>query len=188
MKQKLPAGLVDNNIEIFAESEHNVKALFEGRTVNFLDLPQYIIDFFLNEMYGNSSAMIAFHKAKFNSIEKMLLQYVWCNYGGFDNTPDYNTELNNSIKEFWDCGKRENCPFNGCICGQLIAPNGEHLTRQEIKIIKLISQGHFDAELADALNISPNTIISHKANIFRKLQVNSKNEVTIYAYNNNLVK
>lgn len=187
MKQKLPAGLVDANIEIFADGDE-VKALYNGSTLMFPDLPESIIDIFRDEMLSNSTAIIALNKAGYRTVSEMLHKYVWCNYGGFDNTPDFDTENQEFVKEYWLCGNRDNCPFNHKICGQLIAPSGEYLTKQEIKIIKLIAQGHFDAELADTLNISPNTIISHKANIFRKLQVNSKNEVTIFAYENNLVK
>lgn len=187
MNAKLPAGLVDANLELFANGEE-VKALYYGKTVLFSELPVNIIDAFREDMLSNTTALVALNKAGLKTIEEMLHKYVWCNYGGFDNSADFDTENQEFIKEYWLCGYRENCPFNHKICGQLIAPNGEYLTKQEIKIIKLIAQGHFDAELADTLNISPNTIISHKANIFRKLQVNSKNEVTIFAYENNLTK
>lgn len=187
MKRRLPAGLVDANLELFADGDE-VKALYCGKTMLFSELPARILDVFREEMLSNTTAIIALNTAGFRTIAEMLKKYVWCNYGGFDNSADYDNENQEFTKEYWLCGYRDSCPFNHNICGQLIAPNGEYLTKQEVKIIKLIAQGHFDTELADALNISPNTIISYKANIFRKLQVNSKNEVTIFAYENNLVK
>lgn len=186
MKQKLPAGLVDENIEIFADGE-KLKSLYKGNTLDFFQLPGEIIDLFREEMLGNTTALIALNKAGLKDIDEILYKYVWCNYGNFDNTPDFDTETQEFVKEYWICGQRAQCPFNHKICGQLTAPNGDHLTKQEIKIIKLIAQGNFDTELADALNISFGTIISHKANIFRKLQVNSKVGVTMFAYENNLV-
>ncbi len=187
MKTNLPAGLVDSNIEIFSDDSEKIYALHNGKRFDFFDLPEEIIEVFRNEMLSNTNAVIALNKSGLKTINEMLSQYVWCNYGGFDNTPDFVPESQDLIKEFWNCGKRDNCPFHHKVCGQLIAPNGEFITKQEVRIIQLIAKGLFDAELADALNISPNTIISHKANIFRKLQVNSKTECAVFAYKHNLV-
>jgi len=188
MKQKLPAGLIDSNIEVFSDEKENLFAIHGGITIAFFDLPEEIIAAFKEEMLNNTQAIVSLNKHGLKTIDEMLHQYVWCNYGGFDNTPDFITESNDLTKEFWLCGKRKDCPFVHKVCGQLIAPNEEYLTKQEIRIIQLIAAGLFDAELAETLFIAQGTIIAHKANIFRKLQVNSKNEVTIFAYQNNLAK
>jgi DNA-binding CsgD family transcriptional regulator len=152
-----------------------------------MDLPSDILETFYDYMMANTQATNVLRKAGFRELIAMLKQYVWCNFGAFDNTPDLSTESNELIHEHWDCGKRENCPFNCKVWGRLITYSGEDLTKQEVTILKLIARGMYDAELADALNISPTTIIAHKANIFRKINAHSKVDCAVFAMRNNLV-
>jgi DNA-binding CsgD family transcriptional regulator len=186
MKQNLPAGLIDNNLEVFADGD-NLKALYNGSTIDFFELPQNIIDIFYDDMIGNSTALTAMKKHGLKNLIEMLKQFVWCNFGGFDHSPDLTSESNELIHEYWDCGKRDNCPFNCKVCGRLKTENGEYLTKQEITIIKLIAKGLYDAELADALGIAQGTLIAHKANIYRKLDAHSKADCVVFAAKNNML-
>jgi len=185
-RNNLPAGLVDKNLEIFADG-NNLKATYEGKVVDFFDLPKDIIEVFYNKMTQNPQAITAMRTAGFTIMQEMLWQYVWCNFGGFDNSPDYTSESQELIHEYWNCGKRESCPFNCKVCGRLKTESGEYLTKQEITILKLIASGMYDMELADALNISEGTIIAHKANIFRKIGAHSKVDCAVFAMQNNLL-
>ena len=70
------------------------------------------------------------------------------------------------------------------------AGNGENLEtlsdREKDVIISLV-QGMQNKEIADHLCISVNTVITHRRNIARKLQIHSPAGLTIYAIVNNLV-
>lgn len=55
------------------------------------------------------------------------------------------------------------------------------LTSREREIIALICRGARDAEIADALNLSPHTIRNHVASLYRKLGVNRRSAVVIWA-------
>ena len=61
------------------------------------------------------------------------------------------------------------------------------LSEREIEIIKLIAGGMRNAQIAEALLISPHTVRNHVANIFAKLQVHSRLEVAATAIRNRLV-
>jgi DNA-binding NarL/FixJ family response regulator len=61
------------------------------------------------------------------------------------------------------------------------------LSERETEIIKLIAGGMRNAQIAEALLISPHTVRSHVANIFAKLQLNSRLEVAACAIRNRLV-
>ena len=65
--------------------------------------------------------------------------------------------------------------------------NGETLSERERDVIICVVQGMANKEIADHLCISINTVITHRRNIARKLQIHSAAGLTIYAIVNNLV-
>ena len=58
------------------------------------------------------------------------------------------------------------------------------ITPREEEIIMLISKGESKSEILEKLFISSNTYKTHKKNIFRKLDINSVNELIKYYYDN----
>ena len=63
----------------------------------------------------------------------------------------------------------------------------EALGEREKDVIVALVQGMTNKEIADHLCISVNTVITHRRNIARKLQIHSPAGLTIYAIVNNLV-
>ena len=63
----------------------------------------------------------------------------------------------------------------------------EALSDRERDVIISLVQGMSNKEIADHLCISVNTVITHRRNIARKLQIHSPAGLTIYAIVNNLV-
>ena len=64
---------------------------------------------------------------------------------------------------------------------------GETLSGREKEIIVCLVQGMSNKEIADHLFISINTVITHRRNIARKLQIHSVAGLTIYAIANDLI-
>ncbi|MBO5593271.1 MAG: helix-turn-helix transcriptional regulator [Prevotella sp.] len=65
--------------------------------------------------------------------------------------------------------------------------NPDALSDREKDVIISLVQGMSNKEIADHLCISVNTVITHRRNIARKLQIHSPAGLTIYAIVNNLV-
>ena len=63
----------------------------------------------------------------------------------------------------------------------------EQLSDREKEVIIALVQGMTNKEIAEHLFISINTVITHRRNIARKLQIHSPAGLTIYAIVNNLV-
>jgi len=55
------------------------------------------------------------------------------------------------------------------------------LTPAELKVCQLIQSGHRTKEIADALNLSIETVQSHRKSIRRKLSLSGK-EVNLFAF------
>ena len=55
------------------------------------------------------------------------------------------------------------------------------LTPREIEVMSLVVQGLINKEIAERLNISMNTVITHRKNVMDKLGLRSVSALTIYA-------
>lgn len=62
------------------------------------------------------------------------------------------------------------------------------LTPREREIVQLLAEGKSNKEAAAALGLSAKTVETHRANIMRKLQLNSFGELVRYAVRNNIVE
>ncbi len=63
----------------------------------------------------------------------------------------------------------------------------ESLSDREIDVLKLLVGGKANKEIADLLNISIHTVISHRKNISQKTGIKSVAGLTIYAVVNNII-
>jgi two-component system response regulator NreC len=55
------------------------------------------------------------------------------------------------------------------------------LTPREVGILRLIALGYTSVEVAEKLEISPRTVETHRANIHRKLGLDTRAELVRYA-------
>lgn len=65
--------------------------------------------------------------------------------------------------------------------GDVVADENYELSEREIDVLKLVAQGLMNKEIADKLNISVYTVISHRKNINRKTGIKSVAGLTVYA-------
>ena len=77
--------------------------------------------------------------------------------------------------------------ISGMVFGNATAQNPDALSDREKDVIISLVQGLSNKEIADHLCISINTVITHRRNIARKLQIHSPAGLTIYAIVNGLV-
>jgi DNA-binding NarL/FixJ family response regulator len=63
----------------------------------------------------------------------------------------------------------------------------ELLSERETEVLKLLARGLANKEIADKLNISTNTVITHRKNISQKTGIKTVSGLTIYAVVQNMV-
>ena len=66
-------------------------------------------------------------------------------------------------------------------------PTSSPLTKREREVLRLLSEGKKTDEMGEQLFISDVTVRNHIQNILRKLNVHSKLEAVVYAYQNQLI-
>ena len=63
----------------------------------------------------------------------------------------------------------------------------ELLSKREMGVLKLASQGMSNRDIAGALEISERTVKNHLSNIFKKIEVADRTQAAVFAIRNNLI-
>lgn len=63
----------------------------------------------------------------------------------------------------------------------------ESLTRRELEVLKNLSIGMYNKEIAEKLDISERTVKNHISNIFKKIDVTDRTQAAVFAIRNNLI-
>lgn len=66
-------------------------------------------------------------------------------------------------------------------------PDDVELSKREIDVLVAVAKGMMNKEIADMMNLSIHTVISHRKNITRKTGIKSVSGLTVYALLNNLI-
>ncbi len=69
-----------------------------------------------------------------------------------------------------------------------LSPNSPYgLTEREVEVLRLVARGLSDAQVAQALVISPRTVNAHLRSIYSKLNITSRNAATHFAIEQHLI-
>jgi DNA-binding CsgD family transcriptional regulator len=181
----LPAGLVDKGLEIFIH-KGNLHVLYNKRNIPFDLLSETIREEFLQNLMANKPALGSLKKDfALQDAEAMLVQYIKCNFGNFDNIPDQD-ENGTIYPECWDCGRRGECPGEGKVCGRIKGPAGI-LTRRETEIFFLLIDGKSHKMIADHFQTHIQTIETQLRDMREKLGCHSSIEVMNFAMKRRLI-
>lgn len=63
----------------------------------------------------------------------------------------------------------------------------EQLTKRELQVLKLLSIGKLNRQVAEELDISERTVKNHVSNIFKKIDVKDRTQAAVFAIRNNLI-
>ncbi len=152
------------------------------------DAEEYIADYKLNLLIVNPMLIVQQYrdcqhvKRKYPGVLWAALVYSYFDSNlleQFDlriNITDTPEKIIGSITEKLD---KENQPDTG---------HSEPLTDRELDVLRLMVQGLLNKEIADKLNISIHTVISHRKNITQKTGIKTLAGLTIYALSNKIIE
>jgi two-component system response regulator DegU len=61
------------------------------------------------------------------------------------------------------------------------------LTKREMEVLKLVTLGLLNKEIAHKLEISEKTVKNHVSNIFKKIEVSDRTQAAVFAIKNKIV-
>lgn len=129
----------------------------------------------LCEAYSNSSR----NKSWFEFL--CVRRFIKCNWSLYDNISDIDSQGNFHF-EFCQCPLRGECKHWKIICEP--KPNSK-LSPTELNVLRLISKGLQNEEIADILHISVHTVHNHRNSILRKTGLHNSAALTDYYHRNN---
>ncbi|MBB2148839.1 response regulator transcription factor [Pedobacter gandavensis] len=182
------AGMIDNGVEFFAKpGEMDVQCLNLGKVYNsFWEFPEWIRQKVTDDM-NKSPLAIKTLKRHWKSLPVIDYpkQYTYCKYGGLDTSPDIDVDGNMGHSEFFDCGRRGKCKSEGKLCCVMKVKHGV-LTKTEIEIVRRVVLP--DKLIAQELEISSTTVLTHWQNIRRKTGFRTKIELAVFATKKGMIK
>ena len=169
----------------------------ESGKVNLIILDYSLFDFnSINELIclqdKYNSVKWAFFSSELSEefVKNLLLN---TNNIGFMLKDSYSEEFYAFLKDFlkgnrYICSHISNLLLNTKINQTTANLNKNILTSTETEILKEISLGRTTKEIAEKRYISVHTVMTHRKNIFRKIEVNSVHEATKYAMRAGIVE
>ena len=183
--QKIIPGLLDTSIEFF-NHEGDLKYISNGIVKSFNDatLPVIMLlkEALEKEPAANLILMDWFPESEFNRLKK----FASCRFGGVDYTPDL---IENKLQdgEYWECPNHGSCIGEGVVC-QSPKYNGQELTRQDIKLIKLSTTEKTNEAIADEMGMPMGTFHKQKNLLYKKLgSIQTKQCITKVAFSLNII-
>jgi len=185
-------GMLSNASEVeFFVVEDEMNYIANGKVNSIANAPFSIIQLTKEEIAKDSEAEAALIHWYPKSEFKRQVQFLKCRYGGLDHSADMK---DNQFAEpdYWDCPKRDTCPFNGVIC-KLPKYNGNQLTAIDIKLMKLLSTTATNEVIADTLNLAFGSFHKLKQALYSKLgdspntPIQTKQELALIAKSLNLI-
>jgi DNA-binding NarL/FixJ family response regulator len=102
------------------------------------------------------------------------------------------TELINAIKIVMNDGSYIQPDMIPLLNSRMVVRNTDKekiksLTKRELEVLLLVSDGMFNKEIADKLDISERTVKNHISSIFRKIDVVDRTQAAVFAIRNSLI-
>jgi len=178
-KQRIYAGMIDKGVEFFEDLDTRILyCSHDMRQYRWPHFPENVIAIVEKDMLDNPKKLAQLVKWPNLRDEDRIYRYILCNFGGLDDTPDVDEHGNVHRSEYYECGLRGKCPFEGKLCDSIKVQNG-FLTKAELEVLKYVRLP--DKAIADKLNRSPETISTHLQNIREKTGESDKLNLALFA-------
>lgn len=95
-------------------------------------------------------------------------------------------ELKTALEKTYHGENYISADLSGRLASSLFVTEKNALTKKEIEILRTVASGYSVDAAAKLLHLSPYTILAHRRNIMKKLDLHSAGELVKYAFENNL--
>jgi DNA-binding NarL/FixJ family response regulator len=180
---KIPNWILSENPEFF-EKDGEVYAYFCGTLYQYNEFPEVLLEAVESVLLKDEKAKKCLFEMGLDK-DSMLKKFICCTLGNFDGESDLCMETLEVKHEYVECKMRGNCKWEGKLCKNIKVECG-YITHQEMKVIKLATEGLLDKEIADKLCIATNTVQNHLQNIRQKTGLRSRVEIARWATEKNL--
>lgn len=182
---KIYPGLNCSSVEFFNSDDGKVKMLANGRLQDFYDAPFSTLLVIREHLAASPKVDTILKEWHPDSEMKRMEKFIHCRFGGLDFTPDIKDhEL--QAGEYWDCPLRGICKGEGLVCKNL-KYNSHTLLLKDIKLMRLLTTNLTNEVLAEKLDMCMGTFNLFKKELYKKLNIQTKQEAVVIAVELNLL-
>ncbi len=177
-------GLNNSSVEFF-NLDNQVKFFSDSKMKDFHEIPVSTLLLLRDALKYQNNVDTILKDWHPESEMKRIEKFVSCRYGGLDHEADIkNLELQKG--EYWPCPMRGMCKGDGIVCKKLTY-NNETLSAKEIKLMQLLSTALTNEALADEIDLPLGSFHVFKKELYKKLNIQTKQEAVIIAVKLNLL-
>lgn len=167
--------------EVFYQSENGLQPLCEGSPIVLQMLER------IKELYPQAYKALCqcYEKSKLNKPYYNFLivrRFCKCNFGNLDHTKRDVAGAILNIERV-QCPLMGECVYEGVIC---MPKMDSRLSDAEKRVMKLVCDGRSNAEIAEELYLSPNTVKRHISSAYIKSRSRNRADFVKYAKDNNI--
>lgn len=153
------------------------------------EVVQKMIDL-IREFYPEAYKSLARHYEKHSAnvvyyLFLIVRRFCKCNFGKLDTTKDDIDRYGRFNFEKVECPLRGECSMQGIVCQPRF---NTKISKAEMDVMKMYYDGYDTEEIAQALFISPETVKTHRKNVYTKLGIHEKAEFVKYADKNEIFR
>lgn len=169
--------MCDDSLELFFhEEEEKMKAIIQGKVVDFSELESEDIQFLIEILETEMSTAVTLREMCGPDVQTMLEKLARCRFGGLNFQPDYLPLSQTSFADAVDCPRRSSCPGCGIVCKNIVH-NGEELNHTDIRAIQLMASDYKNEVVAEKLNMPLGSFHVYRTNLYKRSGVKSKPEL-----------
>lgn len=168
--------ILGHGVEFFVSSDE-LFAIVNGHTYTWHECPGWVKQELALELEADAHALAALTNWGLEG-DAQLRQFAVCRKGSFNQTPDLGEHPDS---EYYDCGNRGKCPYEGKICQTIKLSEGMVIGFREIQVLRLIIAGLLDKEIACKMDISVNTVTTHVQNLLNKTNQHTRTALAVWA-------
>lgn len=181
---RLYPGMCDDSLEIFFNEKENELMVIKGGVVmNYDSLPDSETEF-LNEIIRNEKDVKMILESWNLSIKEQKKILAKCRFGGLNFSPDFK---NGEFQPDWiECPVADKCKGFGKVC-KPINYNQKKISKFDISAIQLLISSKKNTVIAEELGIPLGSFETYRTKLYKKLNVNTKQELARVAIELGLV-
>jgi len=175
--KKIIAGLIDEGAEFF-KHDSKLYCINSGQVYEWPKFPDKVISLIEIDMLKYPDALKALSEWENLLPEDHVYRYIMCRFGGVDDEADIDSNGRIFHTEYFECGFRGKCKYEGKLCCTIKAEYG-NLTKSELEVLKRSSLSY--KEIGEQLFISTETVSTHMQNLRLKTGLKNTTQLAIYA-------
>lgn len=133
----------------------------------------------LSKHYEKSSANVGYY------LYLIVRRFCKCNFGKLDTTRSDIDDTGRFHFEKVECPLRGECSMQGIVCQPRF---NSKISKSEMEVMRLYYEGFETEDIAKKLFLSPETVKTHRKNVYLKLGIHEKAEFVKYAEKNEIFR